>query len=188
MSSLTPTSSVPASDRFEPPQALVKFLENHGAAHRAHSGRRLLDHLKGTYRVLKRWGCADDVCAAGLFHSIYGTSTFGDACLEVDHRAAVRDAIGHDAELLVYLFSLADRPRGLLMAPSALTIRSRISGTEYSITRRQATDLVTIECANLSEQGDDSLTQAISRLSGVHAAALLDFANAPDILANFNRN
>jgi|AntAceMinimDraft_12_1070368.scaffolds.fasta_scaffold373654_1 hypothetical protein len=40
-------------------------------------GNGALDaHLAGVRRVLHAWGAGDDVCDAGLFHSIYGTEGF----------------------------------------------------------------------------------------------------------------
>jgi hypothetical protein len=69
----------------------------------------LLDHLTGTYAVLRAWGQTDVVCLAGLFHSCYGTDAFATALFRADERDAVRAVIGAEAEHLAHVFGLADR-------------------------------------------------------------------------------
>ena len=46
---------------------------------------------------------------AGLFHSVYGTSSFKDA--STWNRFAIIDEIGEQAEEIVYLFSKIPQPR-----------------------------------------------------------------------------
>jgi hypothetical protein len=75
-----------------------------------HSGRTLFDHLVGTHALLEWWGNSDDVCAAGLFHSIYGTNHFQRRPWPIHDRATIRGLIGNTAELLVYLFATNARP------------------------------------------------------------------------------
>jgi hypothetical protein len=48
-------------------------------------------------------GCTEELCAAGMFHSIYGTQQFQGFKLELDQRPLVRDMIGARAEKLAYL-------------------------------------------------------------------------------------
>lgn len=71
-----------------------------------HSGRSLYEHLKGVYHLLKFRGFRDEVCLAGMFHSIYGTRYFKHAVMSRDERPVVRDLIGDEAELLAYTFGL----------------------------------------------------------------------------------
>ena len=59
--------------------------------------------------MLKAWGAGDDVCDAGLFHSIYGTEGFQGFCLPYERRDDVRALIGTRAERLVYVFCVVDR-------------------------------------------------------------------------------
>lgn len=83
---------------------LHAFLRERGAERQDHTGRSLLDHLTGTYELLRRWQQPSQVCWAGLFHSVYGTESFGGAIVARDDRDAVRGLIGVEAEALVYAF------------------------------------------------------------------------------------
>lgn len=82
------------------------FLENSGCSKTIHSDRNLLNHLCGTYEILKSWGKPNHVCLAGLFHSIYGTPKFNTACVEYTNRKNVVNLIGQKAELLAFFFSI----------------------------------------------------------------------------------
>ena len=109
-----------------------------GADDVGHSGRTLFAHLKGTYELLRSWGVAEEVCVAGLFHSVYGTRVFRHRCLEptARNRGLVAYMIGERAERLVYLFCVADRPHF----------------AEAGAVGRELDDLCLIEKANLQEQ------------------------------------
>jgi hypothetical protein len=166
----------PASDlsrRLAPPDRLLRFLEHAGAGERPHSGRHLLEHLAGTYQLLRAWGCSEDACRAGLFHSIYGTSSFKGACIPLANRAEVAKQIGTAAEQLAYLFAIAERPAGLLRSGSTLSIVSRLDGTQVAVSRQQSQELIAIECANLVEQGEPGLVEAVTRLERDQMEALL---------------
>lgn len=120
-----------------------------------HSGRTLYDHLLGTYRLLRQWGAPDDVCFAGLFHSVYGTNAFKHCSMDAgnsNHRGALRAIIGQRAERLAYLFCTCDRPRALLDAYEQF----RHTGAQMVIPgclAEELKDLLEIEAANLLEQG-----------------------------------
>ena len=49
---------------------LVTWLKGEGAHREQHSGSNLLAHLEKTYAILAAAGIEDDVCLAGLFHSL----------------------------------------------------------------------------------------------------------------------
>ncbi len=131
---------------------LEEILLRLGAHEVRHSGRTLFDHLVGTARYLVTWGCSEPVCAAGLFHSVYGTSAFHHPLLDERDRPALRQRIGNTAEELVYLFCRAQRPAGLIEAFELGSIRDRESGVLYSISPGTAEELALIEYANLHEQ------------------------------------
>jgi len=116
-----------------------EFLISLGADKTPHSGRVLFDHLKGVHDLLRDWDNSDDVCAAGLFHSIYGTNTFKHQSLT--DRAKLVEVIGEYAEFLVHCFSTRDRPL--------------FESIEDPLARVQ---LMEIEAANLLEQGGGSKT------------------------------
>ena len=61
------------------------------------------------YRLLESQGCPEDVCRAGMFHSIYGTEKFQGFTLPLGRRDEVRALIGDRAERLAYLNCAMDR-------------------------------------------------------------------------------
>jgi ribosomal protein L16 Arg81 hydroxylase len=80
-----------------------------GADRIAHGPATLFSHLVGTCRILEQAGYEPTTCAAGLFHSIYGTSVFARAPLELGDRQLIVDEIGPIAERLVWLFCSMNR-------------------------------------------------------------------------------
>jgi hypothetical protein len=143
-----------ASDRddIEP---LLGLLRSAGAHRTPHSGEDLLNHLAGTYRILRRWGCPESLCVAGLFHSVYGTETFEPAMFTLEQRQQIRDSIGPDAERLAYLYCAATR-RSLYdnldhAAPYRLRTFRR-GETTIPISRDCLADLMTLDLANSLEQ------------------------------------
>jgi hypothetical protein len=118
-----------------------RFLEHLRADAVKHSGGSLLSHLLGTWRILSREAEPESVCLAGLYHSIYGTTFFKSVLVdggEVKNRDLIRSIIGEEAEHLAHLFCTINRPRVLLTG--------EFTGSERA-------DLLTIEVANLIEQG-----------------------------------
>ena len=87
----------------------IKFLEEIGAVDKSHSDRTLLDHLLGTYNKLKEWNAPEYLQDAGLFHSVYGTSSFKHQ--STNNRDAVRALIGEQAEEIVFMFNSLKHPR-----------------------------------------------------------------------------
>ncbi len=127
---------------------LIFVLGLMGAAGAGHSGRKLMDHLLGTYDLLSEAGCAPEVCLAGGLHSIYGTNVF--RTVSTVERGPVRETFGERAERLAWLFCNVNRPRGLDDG------RLVDWQTKDSVTVDDATlhDLRMIEAANLLEQGE----------------------------------
>ena len=87
----------------------IEFLEKIGADEKSHSSRTLLDHLLGTYNKLKERNAPEYLQDAGLFHSVYGTSSFKHQ--STNNRDAVRDLIGEQAEEIVFMFCSTEAPR-----------------------------------------------------------------------------
>lgn len=163
---------------------LLATLEAWGAGHLPHSGRRLADHLVGTCRLLTEWGCDADVCRAGLFHSIYGTLSFKQACLQGDERDRLAKLIGPAAERLVHLFSIADRPGGLLAAVLSGQLSCQGGRLQMPVTLEEARRLLAVESANLVEQGDlQGFVDAIRRLPTETRESLLGPEVSAGVLA-----
>ena len=55
---------------------LTDFLVNLGIDQVAHTQKNYLAHLISVYKLMQASGCDEDLCRAGLFHSIYGTEKF----------------------------------------------------------------------------------------------------------------
>jgi hypothetical protein len=150
---------------------LTQFLIVQAKADKTrHSKRSLFDHLVGTHDLLQRWGNRDEVCDAGLFHSIYGTRHFRHQSYPLENRHVIRELIGHNAEWLAYLFCAADRPRVLLVeapkdGPHIVTDHFR--EMELVLTPAELRDLREIETANLIEQGSTGKWLAMLRSSNI---------------------
>jgi hypothetical protein len=138
-----------------PAQALV-LLQSCGAHTSSHSGRTLMDHLVGTYSLLKSWQAPEKVCLAGLFHSIYGTNAFHRQSLSESERPKVQASIGMEAEELAWLFCNVERPKAFLEAIQSNQLISRYSQLPLACNAEILSHLLEIECANLIEQGGRS--------------------------------
>ena len=80
-----------------------------------HSKTTFFEHLYGTYEILKELGLSKDVCIAGLFHAIYGTTYFNYEYGLTINRDEVRELIGEYAENLAYTFcSMPNRTPNLI--------------------------------------------------------------------------
>ena len=88
---------------------LTDFLVGIGIEQIPHTQKSYLAHLIAVYRDLESLGCAEDVCRAGMFHSIYGTEKFQGFTLPLERRGEVRELIGERAERLAYLNCAMDR-------------------------------------------------------------------------------
>ena len=151
------------------PERFRNFLLGQAKAdHLRHSGRSLYDHLCGTHDLLRGFGASPDVCTAGLFHSIYGTRHFRKAAWPLDDRAMIRFMIGDEAEFLVYLFAVTDRPKALLTRTNSL--RDHHTGDMLILWPRILRDLREIEAANLIDQGGGRWLKALHE-TDISAAA-----------------
>src|SRR5437870_6620133 len=89
---------------------LTDFLVGLGIERIGHTKKTYLAHLVSVYRIMKDAGCSQELCRAGMFHSIYGTERFQGFKLSLERRPEVRDLIGQRAEWLAYLNCAMDRP------------------------------------------------------------------------------
>src|SRR5438132_14334420 len=88
---------------------LTDFLTGMGVEQVPHTQKSYLAHLIAVFRLLESQGCPQDVCRAGMFHSIYGTERFQGFTLPLERRDEVRALIGDRAERLAYLNCAMDR-------------------------------------------------------------------------------
>jgi aspartate beta-hydroxylase len=139
---------------------LVAFLRAKGGAEHPHArGRTLLDHLVGTYEILRRWDQPVWLQHAALIHSVYGTEAHPHWLVPVSTRAALVELAGDRAERLAYLFCAT--PRKPLFAGAHMWLRNfpqlplggdRDARGEPPADRGELDALLVLHMANLAEQ------------------------------------
>ena len=130
--------------------ALLEELQAHVTSH---SRRTLLAHLKGTHALLVEWENPPAVCVAGLFHSIYGTYLFDRHSADMSMRGRIRDAIGAEAERLVYVFCVTDRRCFYEhLGESSVRLRDIVHDRNLDLDGESLAALIEIEVANVLDQ------------------------------------
>ncbi|MFN7144007.1 MAG: DUF6817 domain-containing protein [Myxococcota bacterium] len=137
-----------------PLDAHVRFLEAHGAATLAHTDTGLLAHLRGVHALLEAWGARAAVRDAGLFHSVYGTESYGAAALPLALRDEVRARIGAEAERLAWLFGVLAKASlyANLGRPGPAWVEDRLTGARVDLDGTEFADLCDLTVANWLEQ------------------------------------
>jgi hypothetical protein len=134
---------------------LTDFLVGLGIEKVGHTGKTYLAHLIGVYRFMKEVGCDEDLCRAGMFHSIYGTQQFQGFKLDLAQRPAVRALIGERAEQLAYLNCAMDRATfdaALEQPAEPYRFADRLSGDEVALSGRDFDDLCRMHLYDWLEQ------------------------------------
>jgi hypothetical protein len=134
---------------------LTDYLIAVGIEDIAHTNKTYLAHLIGVYRDLEAWGCPEDVCRAGMFHSIYGTELFQGFKLPLDRRPEVRQQIGERAERLAFINCVMDRSSldAALDQPGELyPIINRLGGELIEMTAADFDDLCRVHLCDWLEQ------------------------------------
>jgi hypothetical protein len=134
---------------------LTDFLVGMGVGQVAHTHKSYLAHLIAVHRYLEAQGCPEEVCRAGLFHSIYGTERFQGFTLPLERRPEVRALLGERAERLAYLNCAVDRAsldRALEGEAGPYPIRDRITGEEVRLARDDFDDLCRVHLCDWLEQ------------------------------------
>jgi hypothetical protein len=134
---------------------LTEFLVGMGVEDVPHTDKSYLAHLIAVYRFLESQGYEQDVCRAGMFHSIYGTEKFQGFTLPLDRRDEVRDLIGDRAERLAYLNCAMDRAsfdRAVDRAVEPYRIVDRITGEVVGLSPQDFDDLCRVHLFDWLEQ------------------------------------
>jgi hypothetical protein len=134
---------------------MTDFLLGIGIEQVPHTRKSYLAHLIAVFRDLESLGCPQDVCRAGMFHSIYGTEKFQGFTLPLDRRDEVRALIGDRAEYLAYLNCAMDRAsfdHSLDRKIDPLPIIDRITGQEVQLAQRDFDDLCRVHLVDWLEQ------------------------------------
>jgi hypothetical protein len=127
-------------DTFDPDDAVLRYLIDLPDAFLPHSGVTLFQHLLGTYRLLKSWGCDEDTCLAGLFHSVCGTPAYRPSEPPECRRGELEAIIGTRAAALVQDFANIDW--------------NNVFSSGDAAVREQSPDLVMLAAANFVEQSE----------------------------------
>lgn len=134
---------------------LTDFLLELGSEKVRHTEKTYLAHLIGVYRDMESDGCTEELCQAGMFHSIYGTERFQRFALPLQRRADVRALIGERAERLAYLNCAMDRAsfdKAFLAGAAPYRILDRISGQETEVSEDDFADLCKVHLYDWLEQ------------------------------------
>jgi hypothetical protein len=134
---------------------LTDFLVGLGTEQIGHSSKTYLGHLVNVYRLLKGQGYSEDVCRAGMFHSIYGTQVFQGFTLPLERRPEVGELIGERAERLAYLNCFVDRDsldRAAEEDGETYGIRERDSSEDVRLSRADFDDLCRVHLFDWLEQ------------------------------------
>ncbi|MEQ8785403.1 MAG: hypothetical protein RIC55_03855 [Pirellulaceae bacterium] len=133
----------------------LEFFRQIGADEVEHTEKTYLAHAASVYRDLKSWSCDEEVCLAGLFHSIYGTEVFKRFALPVERREDVRALIGARAEQLAYWNSAMCRlsfDKAVERGEEPYSIVDRMTGGEFTPTPAEFDDLCRIHLCDWLEQ------------------------------------
>src|SRR5436190_16385778 len=134
---------------------MTNFLVSLGTETVAHSNKSFLAHLIGVYNDMRTAGCTEEVCRAGMFHSIYGTELFQKFQLSLERRGEVRALIGDRAERLAYLNCVMDRAsldESVAQGEAPHRVVDRVTGEEVLLSTNDFDDLCRIHLYDWLEQ------------------------------------
>lgn len=134
---------------------LTAFLVNLGTDQVAHTQKNYLAHLVAVYHLMKNEGCTDELCRAGMYHSIYGTEQFQRFSLPLERRGEVRELIGERAERLAFWNCAMDRStfdRALEQNAGPYRIVLRNTREEVEMNEEDFNDLCRIHLFDWLEQ------------------------------------
>jgi hypothetical protein len=139
---------------------LTRFLVELDVESVPHSQKNYLAHLIAVYHFMKDAGCDEELCQAGMFHSIYGTQLFQGFKLELDRRDDVRRLLGERAEKLAYLNCAMDRESfdraAATTSGPTYRFRDRITSETVELDERDFDDLCRIHLYDWLEQAPRS--------------------------------
>lgn len=134
---------------------MTDYLVNMGIDKVSHTSKTYLGHLIGLHRLMGSHGCDEELCRAGMFHSIYGTQLFQGFKLPLEKRGEVQALIGDRAERLAYLNCAMDRPsfdQIVFQSEGPYRFKDRITDEEVVLARTDFEDLMRIHLFDWLEQ------------------------------------
>lgn len=139
---------------LDPPGEYLETIKLLSVQDLNHSNRSFLNHLIGTYRLLKTWQKPEYLCLAGLFHSIYGTENFQFKSIDFEQREKLQKIIGLDAERLVYYYCIREENHFFanLNRSSNFKLKDRRNNLEIDISEEDFLNLLEVRLADHLEQ------------------------------------
>lgn len=138
---------------------LVAFFHDEGIADVPHTEKYYLAHVVAVYSDLKKWQADEEVCRAGMFHSVYGTELFQKIALPLERRQEIRDLIGTRAENLAFWNCFMNRATfdyAVLHEDAPTQFRDRVTDETYQLTGDEFRDLMTVNLCDWLEQVERS--------------------------------
>jgi hypothetical protein len=139
----------------------ISLLKQRNAHRCWHKHSTFLDHLVGVADILRLWNQDELLRLVGLFHSAYSNSYVNLALLDPEtERHVLRDAIGTEAEEMVFLFCSIDRQeivvntllRQGFIPEEGLTVPNIRGGPDVYLSSETLFRLVLFTCADTSDQ------------------------------------
>jgi len=134
---------------------LANYLDSLEIDKIPHTGKNYFGHLIAVYHNLKAWGCDEELCRAGMFHSIYGTQQFQGFKLPLESRSQLRDMIGERGERIAYYNCAMFRPsfdKAVEQSSGPYRIVDRLTNREIELTPEDFEDLVRVHLCDWLEQ------------------------------------
>jgi hypothetical protein len=139
----------------------IELLKERNAHRCWHKHSTFLDHLVGVADILRLWNQDELLRLVGLFHSAYSNSYVNLALLDPKaERHVLRDAIGSEAEKMVFLFCSIDRQEIVvntllkqgLIPKEGLTVPNIRGGADVYLSPETLFRLVVFTAADTSDQ------------------------------------
>lgn len=123
-----------------------------------HLDGSLIDHLKGTKEILKKWGASIELQDAGLYHAAYGTAGFSQNLVSIDQREKVTGIISSAAEEIVYQYCACDRETffSRIGRDPTPVFPNRFTSESYTLSENMLRDFCELTAANEIEIAIDN--------------------------------
>ncbi len=123
-----------------------------GAGEFSHLNGSLIEHLKGTKKLLCDWGASSGLQDAGLYHAAYGTDGFDEQLVSVKYRDNIREIVGKDAEEIIYQYCACDREAFFLnLEMDKPVFKNRFTGESYLLSETMLQMFCELTAANETE-------------------------------------
>lgn len=115
-----------------------------------HINGSLFEHLKGTYFLLQSWGAGQELCLAGPYHALYGTSGFNNQLISHNERNKAQTILPKKVEHIVYTYCACNRDAfwPQIGSASPLIFFNRFTNDQYELTLKELRQFCELTVAN----------------------------------------